>query len=88
VRSGHASRCACWRREGHNCLNHGDARKTLYFFPWLELEWKKEFRKFVFENGNTTPNAQMWFRKDVARGEEIDGELGGVMNRIIACFNG
>lgn len=42
----------------HKCFKEDDENCTIYLLPWLEMDYDKEFRVFVYNNEITALSAQ------------------------------
>jgi hypothetical protein len=71
--------------KSHPCLRQTDAKKTLYFMPWIEITKDKEFRVVVID-GRVTAISQQFF-SEVNRwlAEKSEAELSEICRKIFVA---
>jgi hypothetical protein len=73
---------------GHEGIFDADTSKKLYFLPWLEIDRRKEFRIFVFENSITAMSVQHLYETNDWLSGKGDQEIAQLVDKILNHFVG
>ena len=72
---------------GHSCIKDTDKTKTIYFFPWIDMDWDKEFRVFVYNNKITAISQQHLYSVNKWLLNKTDDEIKDIVVKIVKYFN-
>lgn len=73
--------------KGHSGIDQDDATKTLYFLPWIEMDYQKEFRIFIYQNTITAISDQHLYCVNKWLASKTDTEISALVRKIITFFN-
>ncbi len=72
---------------GHENIFDSDTKKTIYFIPWIDIDYDKEFRIFVYKNKITAISAQHIYVVNSWLKNKSSGEIEKIVEKIVGYFN-
>jgi hypothetical protein len=73
--------------DGHSAIEQDDSEVMVYFFPWIEMDHRKEFRIFVCDNRVTAISQQHLDKINSWLSTKSDLEIVSIIDRVINHFN-
>ena len=72
---------------GHACISDDDKSKTIYFIPWIDMDFNREFRIFVYNNQITAISAQHIYVINKWLQGKSKIEIEALVDKIVKYFN-
>jgi len=71
---------------GHECIHDQDTTKIVYFIPWIDIDFDKEFRIFVYQNKITAISAQHIYVINKWLSNKTTQEIETIVGKIVNYF--